>query len=468
MDATTTSAGTALTALGALAVLLLPPAAPAAAQEAPAPRVLGLEDVERLALEHHPTLRAASADLELSRARKERADHARYLPDFRLRNVWGPIDRLRGEVTETGVLVSPDSTSAGLSDIRWFTDVDLSLTQPIYTFGKLGGLREAASSQVEATEASLSSRRAEVRLQARKLYWGLVLGEELLQVAEEVQERAREAEATLRERYEEGEGGVTQNDLFKFEVFKYEIDKRHRQARDSVELGKAALRAVTGLERGAPVRLETEYLEPVEVELRDLSTYTRMALDRRPEVRALQAGVDARSSLADSEEADLWPQIFATAGFQWNQAPSRFDPENPFWNDQTNFFRPRLLVGFNWNLNFVQAKDEARIARLEAEKLQARLRPLAQKVRQEVRQAYLKVERSRADLEQSRDALRASENWLRSATQTFDLGIGELQELIDAFRRNAEMRTEHLRNVFRYNVAVAELGRAVGVDLYRR
>lgn len=445
------------------------PAAPAQ-QQAPQPggaRVLTLEDVERMALQNHPRLRAPAADVEIARAQRERARHSRWLPELRLRNVWGPINRLRAtELTGGGLPLSPDSTAAGLEDLRWFTDVDLSMTQPIYTFGKLDGLVEAAGHRVEAERASLASERSRVREQARELFWGLLLGRELLDVAADVQDRVAEADTTLQERFEDPEGGVTQNDMFKFRIFEYEVDKRHRRARDSVRLGRAALRAITGMPKGARFRLAPEALEPLQVELKPLSAYLATALESRPELRRLREGIKARTSLAESKEADLWPQAFLNAGFQWNVAPSRFDPENPFLSSDTNFFRPRILVGFNWDLNFVQTKDEARAARLEAQKLEAQRAPLARKVRQQVRQAYLKVERTRANLEQSREALEAADNWLRSATQTFDIGIGELQELIDAFRKNAEMRTEHLRNIFEYNAALAELSRAVGRDLY--
>jgi hypothetical protein len=49
--------------------------------------------------------------------------------------------------------------------------------------------------------------------------------------------------------------------------------------------------------------------------------------------------------------------------------------------------------------------------------------------------------------------------------QTFDIGIGQINDVIDAFQANVEMRTLQLQNIAAFNVAVAELSQRVGVDL---
>ncbi|MFQ5890541.1 MAG: TolC family protein [Gemmatimonadota bacterium] len=428
-------------------------------------RVLSLAEAEEIALRNNPSIEAANRDLALSRAKRSQASHARFLPRLNLTNVWGPIPRQRGVFTETGVLTSPDTTT-GLSDLRYFTEIDLELTQPLWTFGKIGGLIDAAGFRVDAAEASVAKERNDVRLKVRKAYWGLVLGYELLQVVEDVLDEAREARTKLEERFDEGSEQVTQNDLFKFDIFTYEINKRHREALDKVELAKAALRAAVGLDDETDLDVETHVLEPLDVTLDSLKTYTDMALSNRPEISRLEAGIGALSSLVEVEKSDFLPQLFVGAQVKYNRAPSRFDPRNPFWSNRTNFFRPGLVVGFNWNLNFVQTRDEVRVAQLELARMSGRQRPLQSGIRLNVKKAYLETRQARANMEESRTALQASENWLRAELQTFDLGIGEVKDVIDAFRANSSMRAEHLRNIFEYNTSLVELSKAVGRDLY--
>ncbi len=425
--------------------------------------VLTLARAEELALKNNPLIREAVANLELARAKEMRASHARYLPSFTLTNVWGPIPRARGEFTETGVLISPD-TSTGLGDLTYFTEVDVDILQPLFSFGKFRSLIDAAEAGVEASRADVEAKEIEVRLQVRKLYWGLVLAEELLRVTEDIRDQVAEAKAKLEEKYDEGE--VTQNDLFKFQIFEFEIGRRHREALDGVEMGRAALRAAVGLEEGRPFRLDTEALEPVDVTVDSLPVYLAMALEGRPEIRQLQAGIEAQSSLVRARRSDYWPQLFVGAQIKWNRAPGRFDPNNPFVYNPTNFFRPGGVIGFKWNLNFVQTRDAIRIARHDAAKMRQRLDPLSEKIALDVRKAYLDLKRAEADVEESARALKASDNWLRAESQTFDLGLSEIKDVIEAFQANVRMRTEHLQSIFAFNSAVAELSRAVGRDLY--
>ena len=82
--------------------------------------IVSLDDVERMVLSRSPLLAPAVAALDLSRAQVTRVNRARILPEFNLRNSWGLAPRLRGEFTEFGVLVSPD-TMISLSGLTWFT-----------------------------------------------------------------------------------------------------------------------------------------------------------------------------------------------------------------------------------------------------------------------------------------------------------------------------------------------------------
>lgn len=425
---------------------------------------LTLEEAERLALRNNPIVRAADAEVELARAKRTRAARAGILPEARIRNVWGPIPRARGEFTETGVLVSPD-TATGLSDLRWFTDVQLDLLQPIWTFGRLDGLKRAAASGVEAAEAGAAAGRAEVLFRVREAYWGLLLGQELLGVVEDIRSEADEAGERLQELFDEGSDEVTQNDMFKFEIFEYELGKRLREVQDRVALARDGFRAAVGLEPEAEFALAEDVLLPRSAELEEPAAYTEMALRSRSELTGLAAAMAARSSMVSVRRSEYLPQLFAGAQVKYNLAPSRFDSNNPFVDNPTNFFRPGVVVGFEWNLNFMHAGDAVRVERRELQKLEAREPPLRRKIRIEVEEAYRKVERARGNVEGSRRALRASENWFRAELQTFDLGVGEVADVIDAFEAHAGMRTEHLRNIFELNVALAELSKAVGRDV---
>ncbi len=427
--------------------------------------MVSLADAERRALESSPLLREARAEVEVTEAERTQAHNARYLPELSLRNVWGPVPRARGEFNEYGVLTSPD-VAGEIGKLSWFTQVELDILQPLYGFGKIGARLDAADRGVEASAAGLEGARGEALLLVRQLYWNVVLTKELARVLENVRENAAEAEEKLMEQYEEGD--ATQNDLFKFEIFEYEVSRRSRELEAAALEAREGLRAAMGLDRGVQVLVETDRLEPLDVTLDSLSTYLAMAREARPELLQLRAGIMALESLRKAEEKDAWPTFILAGGIRANYAPERYDPKNPFLNNGFNYLRAGALLGFDWDMNFMHHRDEIRVQRLEADKLRSQEGPLSSLVEKEVREAFLKARRAKADVEEGRDALQASENWFRAEMQTFDIGIGQIKDVIDAFQANVQMETQQLQNIAAFNVALAELSQRVGRDVVPR
>ena len=84
------------------------------------------------------------------------------------------------------------------------------------------------------------------------------------------------------------------------------------------------------------------------------------------------------------------------------------------------------------NLNYVQTRDKIRIAQAEYELAAQKERALAEEIGLEVEKAYLELMANGANMKESRKALRASNNWLRSAAMIFDLSVGEVSAFINA------------------------------------
>jgi outer membrane protein TolC len=353
---------------------------------------------------------------------------------------------------------------AGIDDLRPFTEVTLDAIQPLWTFGRLRSLRDAAAFGVDAGEADVAGKQATVLLRVRELYWGLVLGKELLKVADDAMADVAKAENRLKEELDAGSDDVSQNDLFKLQVFKYEIGRRYRETVDRVTLGVAALRAALGLDDAVDLDVAAEELVPLSVTTDGLEPYVTMAFSNRPEIEQIHAAMSARSSLVRASKSEYFPEFFLGIQMKYNYAWERFDSRNPFVYNPFNFFRSGFLIGWNWNLNFVQTRDKVRIARAEVAQLAHQDSALVSGIRLDVQKAYVELKQARENLRESEEALKVSDNWLRAESQTFDLGIGEVRDLIDAFRANSAMRVEHLQNIFELNTAVARLTKAVGRD----
>ncbi|MFQ5601944.1 MAG: TolC family protein [bacterium] len=431
--------------------------------------VLSLPDCEKLAFENNLTIQDARLSLKTSEAKLTQASHAKFLPKFEVKNIWGTLPRARGKMDPTGsFVISPDSITSIPGDLRLFTQVDLDLIQPIYTFGKLSGIAKAASYGVKADQAKIEKERESVRLQVRQLYWALVLGKELLSVVENADNELKKAEDKIQEKLDEGSDEISQTDLFKLKIFRYEVDKRKRQTVDKIKLTKSVLKVTLGLADDVEIEPATEYLDPLDFHLDSLSVYYEMALQNRAELSQLRAGINARRAMITVSKSDYFPQFFFGGQIKYNYAQDRFDPKGPFIYNPTNYFRPGVALGMNLNLNFLQTRDKVRVAQMEFRQLAQKEKLLIDGLKLEVEKSYLELQQAERNMRASRRALKASDNWLRSATMTFDIGVGEVKELIDAFKANGAMQAEHLQNIFTYNIAMAKLSKATGRDLYAK
>ena len=101
----------------------------------------------------------------------------------------------------------------------------------------------------------------------------------------------------------------------------------------------------------------------------------------------------------------------------------------------------------------------------ETAKLEAQAYPLRLMIEQQVREAYLDAVRAREDVEVGRRALRASENLIRAELQTFDIGLGGIEDVIDAFKANVGMTLAQFQNIATLNSRIAELSQRVGMEI---
>lgn len=411
-------------------------------------------------------LQASEFEVRAAESKLQQAAQARILPKFELREVVGPINRARGVVDpETGFVTSPDTTTRIPEDLRYFIQTELDLVQPLLTFGKLSALRDAASYGVEATRAAKQSTRHEVELRVKKLYWSMLLAKEAERIVQEIEEKVDEADQKLEEKLEEGAEDVSQNDRFKLQVFRYEVAKRRAELEGQARLAREGLRMMLDLPEDQPFDVADDYLDPVPFQLDSVEVYETLAAQQRPEVRRLQAGYQAARSKVQMARSGYYPELFLSAGLRHNFAKDRFDPKNPFVYNPTNYFRPFVLLGFRYSLDFFRTRSKVEEAQIAVQTLETNRALLERAVQLDVRRAYEKVVETATKMEASQRSMRASERWLRAASMQFDIGAGEIKDLLDAFKANGEMRAEHYRNVFDYNVAVATLEKTVGGSL---
>lgn len=189
--------------------------------------------IER-ALEIHPGVQAAEVDIAIAQAQLDQARAAGLLPKFEVRSVLGPSPEARGDAL---------NGDTNLSDIQVFTETEATFVQPLMTFGRLGGARDAAQAGVKAYEAGLTKSRADLELQVFEVFYGVLLADALLQLAQEAQGDFQKARDFVADKLDVDEGDFTYTDLARIDRFAFDVTEKVNEAEKAQALAHSAMRS---------------------------------------------------------------------------------------------------------------------------------------------------------------------------------------------------------------------------------
>jgi outer membrane protein TolC len=441
--------------VGMLGLILLAGSTRASAAEPPR---YDLAACIQAALRQSPDLSMVAADLAAARARLSEAQAGRY-GDAQYKQFVGLVNEAKGNV-----LFSPNNKNDVLQGLGPFTRLDFSLAIPVWTFGKLDSALKAAQEALESEHARGESRRAEVVLSTKQLYYGLLLSQQLSGVLHDNMDPLDKAVKKTQERLDAGATNVTELDLLKLKSGRARFAKGVLQVVASTSLTRSALARAVGVPSDGFEIADTR-LQPADATIASLDSYLSQGLGRRPETRQLETGIAAQSAKVALEEAGFYPNVFVASGFQYAWAGNRTEQTNPFVYDDFNFIRPVFVLGLQWDLNVFRTSAKVEEARADLQRLQAQQRDASSGLELEIRRAYIDLTEARDTIRATEDGRKAGRAWLVLSLANFEIGIGEAEELFKALGAYTEASTDYLRAVHDYNMAVATLGKAVGQEL---
>ncbi|MDA0710049.1 MAG: TolC family protein [bacterium] len=406
--------------------------------------------VER-ALQIHPGVQAAEMDVAIAQSQLAGAKAARFLPKLDFRTVVGPSPGARGNalIGETD-----------LGDISVFSQTEASFVQPIYTFGKLNGARDAASAGVAAYEAGLIKSKADLELQVFEVFYGLHLTNALWDLAQEADGDFKKAHDFIAEKLENDEGEFTFSDLAKIETYSYDVAEKVHAADKARAMAGSAMRLLLGLNAADSLTLSGGIV-PLEVEILPLSAYLELAASR-PEMQQLDAVVEARKSLLQMARSDLYPQIFLAGQFKYAYAPNRDDQKSPYAYDPLNSLQTGAVVGFQQSLSFGLTNSRVKMANLEHQKIVYQQILANKGILLEIEKVYRDLKEAEANLGAAEEARRAARRWFVAVRDGFNGGFEKASDMIEAVKEYGIIRAKYLEAVYNFNRGWAKLQRATG------
>ncbi len=428
-------------------------AEPAAGDAAKAPKTFTLDEALLAADKNHPQIQAARARVAKARGLENEALTAPF-SIYRMTAGVGVGPELRGTGSYT-----PDNDVVPERGAAAAWQVNLSGLIPLWTFGKIGSLQDAAEANVQLNEKGVEKERDAVRLQVRQAYYGLLLARDGLLLLEDIKRQIGNAEASLTEKIARDEGDKL--DLFKLQTFVTELDVRRAEAEKFATVALTGLRFYTGIADfdvpDAPLTGPTHTLLPVEA-------YLAASVENRPELGQARYGLLAREALVRGKEAAFYPDVGLGLSLGLGVAPGIDDQSSPFIVDPGNFFRYGAGIVFQWSLDFAPQVARLDQAKADLEEMKAIARFADEGVAAEVRVAYAEVVDWTQRLEAHRKSVQAAKRWLVYVQSGLDVGTIEDKELLEPAKAYAFGRFAVMNATMELDLALAKLAKACGWD----
>jgi len=422
---------------------------------------LSLEQCIGRAVEVNAEVKGAEFEAEVYRDKKEQADAARYP---------------QGEVIAYGSL-SPRARLKNGSTIESTTNINkesydgvfgratVQLIQPLYTFGKIKGYRDAASHGVAVYEAGAKLKATEVAMQVKEAYFGLLLAQETKGLIDEIKESINKATDKVQRQLDAGAPGVDQVDLFKLQTYQGEIDKYDAEAVEGMEKARFGLMLLTdykGKEEG--FEIADQFLIPDDLKVEDYVAYRDRAMGGRLEFQQLKEGLLARESLIAVELAEYYPQVFLAVFGSVAGATNRDHLNNPYVFDDYNHSVVGAVLGFKWSFDF--GIHRGRLDEARAEYLKLKMKDLYAEggVPFQVKDAHLQLKKSIEQMAALSRAYKTAKQWAVASLSNFDMGVGEARDIADSISAYARIRADYFRAVYNQKMAIANLDHATGRD----
>ncbi|MDD9969607.1 MAG: TolC family protein [Myxococcales bacterium] len=415
--------------------------------------------VER-AMRDNPQVAASRAAVAQAEARRGQASAARF-PAVSV--VLGTGPSLKAELVPGTAVESTEDTygDVGLSDMSIAIGGQLEIVQPLYTFGKIGHRAQAAQHEIRARNAQAEMTRADVGVSVAGLYEGLLFARDAERFFDETSHWLARTIEDTRNEIEAGTG-ATEQDLLRLQAARGAIQIALNQAATSRRQAEAGLVAYLGLPARTSLSPEEQWLELLPTPPADAGPMIRMALDQRPELRALSEGSAAYHALAQAEAAGNLPDLFAMAFLFGGYTPGRDVVDTRYVRDPLNGFYPGVLVGARWQWTAGMADRRADENEAKARELAHTRRWARAGLPAEVQKAFEDVQRAKRDADESERTVKNAKRWLVQASADYSVGLGESDAVTDAAQAYVQLRIAHFDAKFRHNVALADLARATG------
>lgn len=328
----------------------------------------------------------------------------------------------------------------------------LSATLPLYTGGKTESAIDAARYARDIAGATAEKAVQTVRLNTAKAYFTLLQAENKSDVADMQITDLAEHKRTVDAQY--NVGIVAKSDVLATDVQVANAQTAKIEADNAVSVAKVSLNNALG----TPVQTYVELTEkefPYKSYAITEEQAESHALLYRPDVISSALAVEKAKASVKSAKSGYLPTVSASASKGWKGGNA--------WATDNNGWSIGATVSWDlWDGGATESNIELANANLEAAK-ETNAQTIAD-VTLAVRTAYLNMKAAEATIKSTQVAVDQGVENFRIARLRYQAGVGTNLDVLDAEYNLQSARNSHIDALYNYNVYVATLENAIGVD----
>lgn len=366
------------------------------------------------------------------------------------------------EGSATGAYVLPDIEMTGMElAMRGAYMAGLTLTQPIYTGGKISAGRQMARLGRQIADQQLRMTRMDVLVDADNAYWSYIAVRRKVRMLESY---STQMDTIYKQTSSAVAAGMAiENDLLRIEAKRTEIEYQLQRARNGADLCRMALCNVIG------TPLDTA-IEPTDTTF-NIESPTAMSLDiaRRPEVGLLEKQIDVNMQRIRDARSEMLPTVGLSAGYSYygNIKLKGFaDMGNGTTVPYTQEFRDGIGIAmlavkipiFHWG----ESRKKMHKARYELDNSQLELQRNMRLMSIEAQQAVQNVEDGYRMIHTAESGLRQAEENLRVMRNRYAAAMSPLTDLLDAQSQWQQAQSNLIEAQTQYMIYRTDYLRATG------
>lgn len=332
----------------------------------------------------------------------------------------------------------------------------MTLSQPLYTGGKIAGRKQMTAEQKLSAQAALRAARVEVIYQARTAYWSW---SKAFHAAESFQAAVAWMEAHDRDMGNMYAAGLaTENDRLATAVRLDQTRLQLEEALRRADLWRAAIEQLAG--QALPSAATPARPAGAEAALpTGAPQFIQHALTNRPDARAQQFALNAARQNFQIQAADYFPQLSANLRGEVGRPNPLNVPPQDQWQ-----FDAFLGLSATWNiLDWGLTRGKVNEARAQASREAHRLAQLNERIVFEVRQALINLDNARTRWRVAKRATASARLDIKSATDLWQNGLARHSDVLDSQARLTAADFELVAAGADIALARAELEHACGL-----